>query len=95
MTMIRQIKRQLEDLGLRATGRENLRALGIELTVCQLIVVILSIGAIAFLFIPLLNLQNFQIVLIFCLLSLSVLSLGVWFWTKKAEICENPEDYQD
>lgn len=95
MSMIKQVRQQLKDLGFRPHLKQDIESLGIELTVCQLIVVILSISSVVFLFVPFFYLQNVTFVAAFLGVSLLCLVLGIWFWMHKAEICEHPEDYQD
>lgn len=87
-----QIRRRLHELGL--SPKNDIEMLGIELTVCQFIVVLLSLLSVVFLFIPLFFLSNIGFMVGFFVLSILCLVLGVWFWLKKVEICEHPEDYE-
>lgn len=95
MSLVVKVRQQLKDLGFRPHLREEIAALGVQLTICQLIVVILSISSVVFLFVPLFYLQDIRYMLLF--FSVSILSLfgGMWFWIKRAEICEHPEDVEE
>lgn len=95
MSMIRKIRRQLKDMGFRSHMREEIDSLGVHLTVCQFIVVLLSIVSVVFLFVPFFYLQNVKFMIAFFAISLVSLTIGIWFWIHQAEICEHPEDYQD
>jgi hypothetical protein len=93
MSIEKEVKDQLANLGIKTSDKNQIESLGLELTVCQFIVVVLSIFAIVFLFAPLLFLKDITFMLVFFALSLLSLSFGVWFWVKKAEVCEHPENY--
>lgn len=95
MSMIRKIRHQLKELGFRQNLGQEIESLGIELTVCQFIVVILSVFSVVFLFVPLFYLQDIRFMLVFFSLSFICIIAGIWFWVHRAEICEHPEDYQD
>ena len=95
MSMITKVRQQLKEIGFRPHIREEIEALGVQLTVCQLVVVVLSIISVVFLFVPLFYLQDQRFMLVFFALSLLCLGSGVWFWVNRAEICEHPEDIQD
>ena len=95
MSMIFKIKRQLKEFGFRPEIGKEIENLGVELTVCQLIVVVLSISSIVFLFMPMFYLKNLTFVAVFLGLSLVSLLAGIWFWLHKAEICEHPEEVEE
>jgi len=88
-----QIRNRLRELGLKPTSSEEIETLGLELTLCQFIVVVLSLISVIFLFVPLFFLRNTQFMIIFFTASVIFLAFGIWFWTNKAEICEHPELY--
>lgn len=90
--MVVKIRQQLKELGFRPHLREEIEALGVQLTVCQMIVVILSIISVVFLFVPFFYLQDLRFMAVFFSLSLVCLGAGIWFWVHRAEICEHPED---
>ena len=90
--MITKIRQQLKELGFRPHIRQEIERMGIELTVCQLIVVVLSIISVVFLFVPFLFLQDVRFMIFFFILSIATLLIGIWFWVHQAEICEHPED---
>ena len=94
MTAIRHIKHKLHELGFRRDLKDEIEDMGIELTICQLIVVVLSLISVVFLFVPLFYLQDTWFMVTFFGASFLFLIFGVWFWVHKAEICEHPEDYQ-
>lgn len=94
MSMILKIRHQLKELGFRPHMRDEIEALGVQLTVCQLIVVVLSIISVVFLFVPLFYLQDVKFMLVFFSLSLICLGCGIWFWVHRAEICEHPEEVE-
>lgn len=87
-----QIRKRLHELGF--SKKNDIEMLGIELTVCQFIVVVLSLISVIFLFVPIFFLNDIKFMVGFFLVSLICLIVGVWFWLKKAEICENPEEYE-
>lgn len=89
MSTMGEIHEKLGEMGIKPKD-----SLGIELTVCQFIVVVLSIISIVFLFVPIFFLQDVRFLLLFFSISLLCLGVGVWFWIKKADICEHPEEYQ-
>ncbi len=95
MTMIGKVRRELKELGFRPHLGQEIQSLGVELTVCQLIVVLLSIISIVFLFVPMFYLQDTRFLLLFFSLSLLCIGTGVWFWMHQEDICEHPEDYQE
>lgn len=95
MNFIREVRRQLKELGFRPHLKDEIQSLGIELTVCQVIVVVLSIASIVFLFVPVFYLQDVRFMVLFFGLSMALLVLGIWFWVHQEEICEHPEDYQE
>lgn len=93
--MIFKIKHQLQEFGFRPGISKEVEKMGAELTVCQMIVVILSISSIVFLFMPIFYLQNVIFIAVFLGLSLVSLLAGIWFWLHKAEICEHPEEVEE
>ena len=95
MSFVRKIRHELNDLGFRDNLQNEIETLGVQLTICQLIVVVLSIISVVFLFVPFLFLTDVKFMLIFMSVSLVSLGLGVWFWVKRAQICENPEEIQE
>lgn len=95
MSMIHDIRKQLKDLGFRPNMKREIESLGIEVTVCQFIVVVLSIISIVFLLVPFVYLKDIRFMVLFVALSILCIWLGIWFWIKRAEICEHPEDYTD
>lgn len=95
MSMIVKIRHQLREIGFRSHMGDEIEKLGAQLTVCQIIIVILSIISVVFLFVPLFYLQNVRFMLLFFSLSIISIGLGIWFWIHKAEICEHPEDIQE
>lgn len=92
MSLIIKVRQQLKELGFRPHMREEIETLGVQLTVCQLVVVMLSLTSVVFLFVPFFFLQNAMFMVIFFGLSLIAILLGMWFWVNRAEICEHPED---
>ncbi len=95
MSMILKIKRQLDALGFRRGISKEVEKMGAELTICQMIVVVLSISSVVFLFLPIFYLQSPTFIAVFLGLSLLSLFGGVWFWIHKAEICEHPEEVEE
>ncbi len=95
MTMIQKIRHQLKELGFQRDLKQEVESLGVQLTVCQMIVVFLSICSIVFMFVPLFYLQDLRFMALFLGLSFVCMIAGIWFWVKQAEICEHPEDYQE
>lgn len=95
MSIIKQVRHQLKELGFRPHLKDEIQALGIELTICQIIVVVLSIVSIVFLFVPFFYLQDVRFMIVFFGVSMVFLILGIWFWVHQEEICEHPEDYQE
>lgn len=93
MSIERNVRQQLQDLGLSKGMKDDIEALGIELTICQFIVVVLSIMSVVFLFAPLFFLRDIRFMVVFFGISSICLFVGVWFWVKKSEICEHPEEY--
>lgn len=93
--MIRNIRHQLKELGFRPHMKSEIESLGIHLTICQLVVVLLSLFSVVFLFVPFFYLQSVTFMLVFFGISLVTLFIGIWFWLHKVDICENPEDYAD
>ncbi len=92
MSLVQKIRHELKSLGFRDNLQSEIDKMEAQLTICQLIVVTLSIMSVAFLFVPFLFLEDPKFILIFMGFSLVFLALGIWFWVKRAEICENPED---
>lgn len=92
MSLVIKVRHQLRDLGFRPNLREEIETLGVQLTVCQFVVVVISLLSVVFLFVPFFYLQNITFMMIFFALSLICLMLGIWFWINRAEICEHPED---
>lgn len=95
MNLTREIRHQLKNLGFSSHIKQDIESLGVELTICQFIVVVLSIISVVFLFVPFFYLKDIKFMLIFFGVSLLSLSGGIWFWVHRSEICENPEDYVD
>lgn len=95
MNMIRSVRQQLKDLGFRPHMSKEIESLGVHLTICQLIVVLLSIVSVVFLFVPLFYLQSILFMSLFFGLSVIFLFFGIWFWLNKVDICEKPEDILD
>lgn len=94
MIHVKKIREQLEAWGFKPDDREEFEALGIELTICQMIVIGTSFLSVVFLFTPLFYLQDIWFMVVFYALSLLVIIGGVWFWVNRADICENPQYYQ-
>lgn len=92
MSLVIKVRHQLRDLGFRPNLREEIETLGVQLTACQFVVVVISLISVVFLFVPFFYLQNIAFMMIFFALSLVCLILGIWFWINRAEICEHPED---
>ena len=65
------------------------------LTVCQFVVVGLSLLSVIFLLAPLFYVQHVWFMVIFFSFSLGSLFGGIWFWVKQGEICEHPEVYSE
>ncbi len=95
MTWVHKVREQMRGLGIEPTLNDQIDELGIGLTVCQLIVIGISILSVVFLFTPLLYLQELIFLVLFYSLSLGLIILGVWFWINRADICEKPEDFQN
>lgn len=95
MSLVYQVKQQLDDLGIRRDIKDDVADLGVELTVCQIVVVVLSMASVVFMFVPLLISQDLTFVLIFFGISSLILVAGMWFWVKRAEICEAPHEYRE
>lgn len=91
MSTDKDIHDKLREMGLAKNKNPNF--LGLEITVCQFVVVALSLLSLFFLFLPIVFLKNIILLGIFFVLSLVSLGIGIWFWVKKAEICEHPEEY--
>lgn len=87
-----QIRMKLKDLGWASsdTGKD-----GDALTVCQFIVVGLSLLSVVFLLAPLFYVQQIWFMIIFFSFSTVSLFAGIWFWMRQAEICEHPDLYLD
>jgi hypothetical protein len=88
-----KIRQELIKFGFRSNMGSEIQALEAQFTVCQLIVVVLSIISVVFLFIPFFYLQDIRFVIGFFGLSILFLIFGTWFWLKRYEICEHPEEY--
>ena len=91
MNIEEQIRTKLQSLKVTAKKSNDVRDVGVELTVCQLIVVLISFVSIAFLFVPLLFLKNPIFMVLLFIGDVLLLLSGIWFWLHKADICENPE----
>ncbi len=92
MSLVIKVRHQLKELGFRPNLQEEIETLGVQLTVCQVVVVVLSLVSVVFLFVPFFYLQNITFMIIFFALSLVSLIFGIWFWVNRADICEHPED---
>lgn len=91
-----EIRKKLRELGFVSHMDKEMQAMkGAQLTVCQLIVVILSFASVVFIFVPFLYLKDPLFMVIFFGLSLVCLSVGLWFWINRSKICENPEEAQE
>ena len=95
MSMVEKVTEQLKQLGIKPQKNPQKEILGFKLTVCQLVVVVLSMISVTFLFVPLFYLQDIKFMVVFFILSLLFLILGIWFWLHQSEICENPEEFQE
>ena len=95
MSWVRIVRKKLKDFGFRSDLSHEVEKLGLQLTACQMIVVVLSMVSVVFMFAPLLFIQDVRFMAIFLGLSLLFLMIGVWFWVKRHEICEHPEEIQD
>ncbi len=93
MNLSYKIRQKFTEFGFRPKMNEEVQALEAQFTICQLIVVVLSIMSVAFLFIPLMFLQDVRFVIAFFGVSFILLTVGMWFWFKRHEICEHPEEY--
>lgn len=93
MSIEREVRDQLENLGIETDKKNQIQTLGLELTVCQFIVVVMSFFSLAFLFVPLFFLRNLFFMFGFFTVSLACMGFGIWFWLNKADICEHPEEY--
>lgn len=91
MSIERTIREKIKSLDIDMPKKAD--ATGVELSVCQFIVVILSIVSVIFLFLPILFLNNLLLLVLFFSISLLAMGVGVWFWVKKRVICESPEEY--
>lgn len=89
------MKRQLQELGLTPIKPKDARTLGAELTICQMIVVVLALSSAAFIIIPVFFLKNIFFIVFGLILSLIFLYFGVWFWIHRREICEDPEKLKE
>lgn len=86
-----QIHERLKELGVkRKTG---VQLAGIEISLCQFIIAILSLLSVVFLVVPIFFLRDTVFLFIFLSISILCTIAGVWFWLKRAEICEHPEQY--
>ena len=88
------IRYKLKTSGFKSDLGPDIRDLGIELTICQLLVVILSLVSVVFLFVPLLYLRSPIFLAGFIGVSFVCLGISIWFWINKAKICEHPEEFQ-
>lgn len=95
MNTASKIRQQLKELGFRPHLSQDIESLGVKLTICQIIVVILSMISVVFMFVPLFYLQNIKFMLSFFGISFVCLILGIWFWVHEADICEHPEEFED
>ena len=95
MNINSQIRKRLKELGLRPNMKSEIESLGVEVTVCQLIVVVLSIASVVFLLVPFLYLRDLKFIFLFWGISIVCIWIGIWFWVKRADICEHPEEYTD
>lgn len=95
MSIDSNVRQKLKDFGFRPNIGHEIDKMGAQLTICQLIVVVLSVSSIVFLFIPFFYIQNLLFVISFLVLSMVCILFGVWFWLHRSEICEHPEDFQD
>ncbi len=93
MSIELEVRNQLKALGMTSNLSNDIQSLGLEVTICQFIVVVLSIVSIVFLFTPLFFLKDLRFILFFFGISIASLLFGIWFWIKKADICEHPEEY--
>ena len=91
MTVTADIRQKLRLMGIQKSAKD-LETAGLALTVCQFIVIVLSLLSVTLLLVPLFFLQDARFLAVFFALSIVCLSLGVWFWVKRAEICEHPEE---
>lgn len=94
MNIQKKVREQLKAMGIHPEKKDEMESMGLEISVCQFIVVILSIISIVFLFAPLFFLKDIRFMLVFFGISLLCLLVGLWFWLNKAEICEHPEEYE-
>lgn len=95
MSIARQIRGKLRELGFRPGMTQELKDMQTHLTFCQMVVVVMSIISVVFLFVPLFYLQEIWFVAIFFAASFLSLSVGVWFWVKRGDICEEPQEVQE
>lgn len=92
MNLTHKIRKKLLELGFRSNINEEIQTMGIQLTICQLIVVVLSLISVVFLFLPIFKIQDPVFMMVLFGISMLCLILGIWFWVKRAEICEHPEE---
>lgn len=95
MSMATKVREQLENLGIKTPRSEEEEKKAAKLTVCQIVVVVLSLLSVIFLFAPLFYLRDLRFMVAFFFLSFICLVGGIWIWVKQADICENPEEIQD
>jgi hypothetical protein len=95
MNVTYQIRKKLREFGFRSNLDQEIQTMGIQLTICQFIVVVLSIMSVVFLFLPIFKMQDMTFMLLLFGLSMLCLILGIWFWVKRGEICEHPEEVED
>jgi uncharacterized membrane protein len=86
---------KLRDFGFRPGLTEEVKQIESKLTFCQMVVVLMSIISVVFLFVPLFYLQEIWFVAIFFAASFISLTIGITFWVKQSEICEQPHEVQD
>ena len=95
MSLDDDIKKKIHQSGYKSEFGPDLESVGAELTVCQLVVVVMSLASVAFIVVPFLFLKNLIFLLIFFAFSMLSLGFGIWFWINKAKFCEHPEEYQN
>lgn len=94
MSLDDDIKKKIHASGYKSEFGPDVESIGAELTVCQLVVVIMSLVSVAFIVVPFLFLKNLVFMILFFALSMLSMGLGIWFWLNKGKYCEHPEEYE-
>ena len=93
--MITHLNKTFKNWGIRPLRPEDAKTLGVQLTLCQFIVILLALSSGAFLLFPLFFLKSWFFILLCWSVGIVFMFTGIYVWIHQQSICEHPEHLRE